>query len=422
MVDPLNGQMASLRVNRERLWKDLMELGEIGQQPSGGMTRLSLTPVDMEAREWLIRRMNEAGLTTRTDGVGNIIGVYHGADSTLPKVVIGSHIDSVIEGGKFDGPLGVLGALEAIRTLQDHGIQLLHDIEVVSFTDEEGARFRSGFIGSKGMIGEVDDVFLSQKDDQGVTIREALLAAGYDPADTASTVRSRGDIKGYVELHIEQGKVLESLDVPVGIVSGIAGPSWLTVTLYGEAGHAGTTPMNLRKDPLVAAAEFMLELEKVATGHGGVGTVGKMSVSPGASNVIPGKVEFTVDLRHIDLDKRVHMKKLLIESLDRISSDRSVSYEVQEDMALPPVKCSDSVMDLLRSSAKSITLPAHEMVSGAGHDAMVMSKITDVGMIFVRSKDGISHNPKEWSSPEDCALGVDLLMHAAIRLASGTHE
>jgi allantoate deiminase len=391
----------------------------MGQQPSGGITRLSLTPIDLEARGWLIRRMNEAGLETRTDGVGNIIGVYRGTDSHLPKVVIGSHIDSVIEGGKFDGPLGVLGALEVVRTLQDHGIRLAHDIEVVSFTDEEGARFRSGFVGSKGMIGEVDASFLSQKDDQGVTIQEALVTAGYDPAQTESTVRQKGDIKGYVELHIEQGKILESLDVPVGVVMGIAGPSWLSVSVYGEAGHAGTTPMNLRKDPLVATAELMLELERIAAEHGGVGTVGKMTVSPGASNVIPGKVEFTIDLRHIDLEKRIHMKGLLVEVLDRISRDRHVRYELHEDMALPPVKCSHAVIDVLRESARSIELPVHDMISGAGHDAMVLSKITDVGMIFVRSKDGISHNPKEWSTSEDCALGVDLLLHAAIRLASG---
>jgi allantoate deiminase len=405
-----------LRINGERLWSDLMELGQIGELPSGGVTRTSLTPVDMKAREWLLQRMNEAGLETWVDAVGNIIGVYRGTESHLPKVMMGSHIDSVIEGGKFDGPLGVLGALEVVRTLTENGIRLRHDIEVVSFTDEEGARFRSGFVGSKGMIGEVDASFLAQQDDDGFTIKEALEAAGYDP-DFSTAARNGGDIKAYVELHIEQGKVLESLDIPVGIVTGIAGPSWLNISIYGEAGHAGTTPMNLRKDPMVAAAEVMVQLEQIAIEHGGVGTVGKMLLSPGASNVIPGKAQFTVDLRHIDLEQRLHMKNELADSMNKICEKRGLRSEIQEDMALPPVACSPAIINVLKQSAKEMEWTAHEMISGAGHDAMVLSKITDVGMIFVRSKDGISHNPKEWSSKEDCARGVDLLLQSAIRLA-----
>lgn len=410
------GMGQNVKINGDRLWCDLMELGRLGELDNGGVTRLSLTPEDMAARGWLVRRMEEAGLEVRADAYGNVIGIYRGSEPNLPSIMIGSHIDSVIQGGKFDGPLGVLGALEVVRTLSEHGIRLRRSVEVVSFTDEEGARFRSGFVGSKGMSGGADERFLAQADDDGVTIREALTEAGYPVHGLDQAIKKQGDIHAYIEIHIEQGKVLESQGAAVGVVTAIAGPSWLTVTLRGEAGHAGTTPMPMRRDPLPAAAELMLQLERIAAEHGGVGTVGKLQVSPGASNVIPGKVEFTIDLRHTELAQRQSMRQQVEQALRDICARRELLHEVREDMAIPPVACSQAVVEALRQSAADIGLDAPSIISGAGHDAMIMAEITDVGMIFVRSRDGISHNPKEWSSPEDCEAGVDLLLQAVLRL------
>jgi len=291
-------------INRERLWERLMELALIGKQETGGVTRLSFTAEERAAKEQVRAYMTAAGLTVREDAVGNLIGRREGRNPDAPVVLIGSHLDSVYNGGNFDGPLGVLAGVEVLQTMAEQQIITEHPLEVIAFTDEEGARFSFGMIGSRGIAGRLTYSDLQHRDREGITIAKAMREAGLDPQRIGEAVRPSGSIKAYVELHIEQGNVLESRNLSVGIVSGLAGPLWLKMVLEGEAGHAGTTPMGMRRDPLAAAAAVMLAIEEEAGKTGtAVGTVGQLQVQPGGINIIPGKVEFSVDLR--DVDERV---------------------------------------------------------------------------------------------------------------------
>ncbi|WP_047151833.1 Zn-dependent hydrolase [Aneurinibacillus tyrosinisolvens] len=413
------GNAAILAINAERVWTQLIELAEIGRQESGGVTRTSLSPEDLEARELLIRWMTEAGLEVRIDEAANIIGSLPGTDPSLAPVMVGSHIDSVLNGGKFDGPLGVLGGLEAVRTIIENDIKVQRTIEVVSFTDEEGARFSAGFTGSKGMCGLFQRHHLDQMiDKNGVTYAQAFEQAGFNPDDYEKANRKPGSIKAFIEIHIEQGKVLENEGLPVGIVSGIAGPMWLGVTINGEAGHAGTTSMNLRFDPGLAAAEVMLQVEQIATEYQGVGTIGQIQFEPGGANIIPAQARFSIDMRHINQEQRNQMKEKIESALEFICHKRSLQYDLKVNMDIPPVLCSENIVTIMEEACSDMDLKPFHIVSGAGHDAMIMSHITEVGMIFIRSKDGISHNPKEWSSFEDVSCGVNLLMQSLIRLAN----
>jgi allantoate deiminase len=406
------------QANGERVWQHIMELAEIGRTGEG-VTRLSLTPEDLKARERLIEWMREAGLHVRVDGAGNIIGRLDGLDPTLTPVMAGSHIDSVLNGGKFDGPLGVLGALEAVRVISEHGIPIQRSIEIVSFTDEEGARFPAGFIGSKGMVGALTTHDLQHlRDAAGVSYDEAFRAAGLDPTSYSEAKREKDSVYAYVELHIEQGKVLERENLPVGIVTHIAGPMWIEVTVRGEAGHAGTTPMNLRHDAGLGAAELMLFVEQVAKQNGGVGTIGRLQLSPGGTNIIPGTATLTIDLRHTDKETRDEMASLIQAKAYSICESRGLELDWTVKQAVDPVPCSPRIVNVAESACQACGFPYKRMVSGAGHDAMILSQITDVAMIFVRSKDGISHNPKEWSSLEDVTCGVNVLLETIVRLAN----
>lgn len=408
-----------IEVNLDRLWNRLMELGRIGETRSGGVTRTSLTKEDLQARELLLFWMKDAGLQTETDPAGNIIGKWIGEDTTAPSVLTGSHIDSVFEGGRFDGPLGVLGALEAIQTLMEKGWRPKRTIEVISFTDEEGARFSGGFTGSKGLTGDFTREDLEgMVDADGITYSQAFLQAGLNPDDYEKAKRDRSTVHAFVELHIEQGRVLEHEGLPVGIVTGIAGPSWLEVAIYGEAGHAGTTPMHLRRDPGLGAAELALQVEHIAREHGGVGTMGRIELKPGGVNIIPASAHFFIDLRHIDKAQREAMKQKIEAELERISQRRQLTFDIKINMEIDPVPCSPRIQSTMKEAAQQLGQVPFALISGAGHDAMVLSSITEVGMIFVRSKDGISHNPKEWSSPEDIKEGVQLLMQTIWSLAN----
>ncbi|ULT58777.1 Zn-dependent hydrolase [Neobacillus drentensis] len=413
-------QIAKISINTERIWSQLMELAEIGKQESGGVTRTSLSPEDLTARKLLINWMQETDLEVRVDEAGNIIGRLPGTDESIAEsVMTGSHIDSVLNGGEFDGPLGVLGALEAVRTIQENGVKLKRSIELVSFTDEEGARFSASFTGSKGMCGLFGRHHLDEMVDQdGITYSQAFLQAGLNPDNYENARREPGSIKAFVEIHIEQGKVLENEDLSVGIVTGIAGPMWLELTIQGESGHAGTTPMHLRRDSGLAAAELMLQVEQIAKAYQGVGTIGRIHFEPGGVNIIPESASFMIDLRHADAEKRELMKSEIELALRNICEKRSLQHNLTVNMDIPPVLCSNMIVDVMEEACQELAYKPFRIVSGAGHDAMIMSNITDVGMIFVRSKDGISHNPKEWSSKEDISDGVNLLMQTIIRLAS----
>jgi allantoate deiminase len=405
-------------INEERLWSRLMQLSEIGKQEDGGITRLSFSPEERQAKDLVMTFMKEAGLSIREDEVGNLIGRKEGRIKDAPVILIGSHLDSVPNGGNFDGPLGVIAGIEVLQTMNEQGIVTEKPIEVIAFTDEEGTRFGFGMIGSRAIAGTLTYYDLKHTDENGISIAMAMKEVGFDPSNISNAAKEKGSVKAYLELHIEQGKVLENENLSVGVVSGIAGPLWTKWTLKGEAAHAGTAPMHIRKDPLVAAANIIEIIEdEVKKYKNAVGTVGKMSVKPGGVNVIPGQVEFTFDLRDIDKNVRNNIEQNIAAKAKKICQDRGVELVIEDLQRVPPAPCSTEIQEIIRNSCKELGIDTMTLPSGAGHDGMQLIDLCPIGMIFVRSKNGISHNPEEWSSKEDCAKGTQVLYHSVLELA-----
>lgn len=405
-------------INGDRLWNRLLELGTIGKQPSGGITRLSFTKEERAAKEKVASYMKEAGLAVYEDAVGNLIGRKEGKEKDAPAVLVGSHIDSVYNGGMFDGPLGVLAAVEVLQTMNERGVKTKHPIEVVAFTDEEGARFSYGMIGSRGMAGTLSEEELVHQDKHGISLAAAMEEAGLDPGKIGKAARRKGSVKAYVELHIEQGRVLEQANLPVGIVTGIAGLIWAKLTVKGKAEHAGATPMPIRRDPLVAAAQIIQVIEQEAKKTGTtVGTVGQMQVFPGGINIIPERVEFSLDLRDLDAAVRDSVFLSIIERAKQIGNERNVDVAVELLQKMPPVLCSELVQNAAKEACRQLGFDVFTLPSGASHDGVQLAGLCPIGMIFVRSKDGASHSPEEWSSKEDCAAGANVLYHTVLSLA-----
>jgi allantoate deiminase len=407
-----------MNINSERLWNRLSELGQIGRTESGGITRLSFTETEKAAKEKLKGYFREAELHVWEDEIGNVFGRREGKDPDKPAILIGSHIDSVLNGGQFDGPAGVLSGVEVLQALHENGVFTNHPIEVVAFTDEEGARFSTGMLGSLALAGMLTlDELRQGKDQDGISIADAMKAIGYDPEAVPKAKRNPKMIKSYLELHIEQGKVLENANLPVGLVTGIVGVVWLKVTLFGEAGHAGTTPMHMRKDPMIAAAKIIQFAEENARKEEStVTTAGRVQAFPGGVNIIPAKVEFTLDIR--DLSEQT-LEKVIQEIKDYTSlvcEERHLTYNIELLHSLPAAMCSEDVKACIEEAIAEELGEVLHLPSGAGHDAMVMERITPMGMIFVRSKDGISHNPKEWSDQNDIGIGADVLYKAVLKL------
>ncbi len=407
-------------IDGERLWNRLFELAEIGKQEGGGVTRLSFTEEERAAKELVASYMEEARLLVYEDAVGNLFGRREGRNPEAPVVLVGSHVDSVYNGGNFDGPLGVLAGIEILQTMNDQGIETEHPVEVVVFRDEEGACFSFGMIGSRAIAGTLTVDDLQQEDAQGISIAEAMRESGLDPDFIGNAARPRGSIKAYVELHIEQGKILESRDLAVGIVAGIAGPLWLQFVLEGEAGHAGTTPMGLRRDALAAAAEVIQAIEAEAARTGTtVGTVGQLRLMPGGINIIPGRVEFSLDLRDVSEEVRDRVENRILERARDLSQKRAVGLEVETLQRVAPAPCSELVLEAAQAACEDLGLEPFSLVSGAGHDGMQLTDLCPMGMLFVRSRDGISHNPAEWSSKEDYATSCNVLYCTVLDLAGG---
>lgn len=405
-------------INKKRLFNRLIELGEIGKQDSGGITRLAFTPEDRAAKDLVASFMKEAGLSVREDAVGNIIGRMEGRNPEAPVILTGSHIDSVYNGGIFDGALGIIGGIEALQTMREQGIKTEHPIEVYAFNDEEGARFSYSMMGSRGMIGSLKPEDLELKDKEGISIANTMKSQGLDPALIRCAARTKGSIKAFIELHIEQGKVLETNNHSVGIVTGIVNELWLKCTFKGEAGHAGATPMTMRHDALVATAEFIQTVEREAKKTGTtVATVGKLNVLPGGINIIPGTVEFTLDLRDLDQKVSDRVEDCIFKEAKRICRERSLEMHTEVLQRIPPAPCSEEFQVAAKDAFTKLGLEPFYLPSGAGHDAMQLVNICPIGMIFIRSKDGISHNPAEWSSPEDCTDGANVLYHTLLSLA-----
>jgi allantoate deiminase len=410
----------TLTINKERLEERITELSKIGKIGETGVCRLTLSKEDRQAVETVKGWMEEAGLTARIDHFGNLIGRMEGENPDAPILMLGSHIDSQPYGGRFDGTIGVLGALEVIQTMKENHIVPNRPMEVVAFSDEEGCRFNKGLFGVRGILGKLEDDELERQDKDGVTRREALIEFGCDPSKFKESEYPKGSIGSFLEMHIEQGPVLENKNKPVGIVTGISGPLWLTVELEGFAGHAGSVPMPMRKDALVGAAKIIIALNEIASQEPGaptVGTVGSLRVFPDSRNIIPEKVSFTVDLRDIDLNRRHKLEAQLHAKIKEITEEHGLRCKITEDTNSEPRYCAERIKDIMRNEMQSIGLEPMELMSGPFHDSLAMSYECEYGMIFVRCKDGISHNPKEFSTFEDISLGTELLYRTTVRMA-----
>jgi allantoate deiminase len=405
-------------VDGERLWRRLSELAEIGQSGSGGVTRLSYTDEERSAKDLVASFMEEAGLAVREDAVGNLFGRREGNDPDAPAVLVGSHVDSVYNGGDFDGPLGVLAGIEVVQAMEEEGVRTDRPVEVVAFTDEEGARFSFGMIGSRALAGHLSSGDLEHQDGDGLSVAQAMRDYGLDPEHVEDARRGQDSLAAYLELHIEQGRVLEAEDLPAGIVTGIAGPVWLRFSLQGESGHAGATPMDRRHDALAAAAQIVLAVDEEASStSSAVGTVGQIEARPGGINIIPGRVDFSVDLRDIDVAVRDGVEGRIRERAEEVCARRGVELGIEELQRLDPAPCSEEVRTVISEACEEVGIRPHSLPSGAGHDGMHLASLCPMGMIFVRSKDGISHNPEEWSSKEDCEAGCNVLYRSVLGLA-----
>ncbi|MFE8694879.1 M20 family metallo-hydrolase [Cytobacillus sp. FJAT-53684] len=409
-----------LTINKSRLEKRINELSQIGKIGETGVCRLTLSKEDRQAVETVKKWMEEAGLSARIDDFGNLIGRLEGKNPTAPVLMLGSHIDSQPYGGRFDGVIGVLGALEVVETMKEKNIIPYMPIEVISFSDEEGCRFNKGLFGVRGILGKLDDGELERTDRNGITRRDALIQFGCDPTKLKESEYPAGSIAAFLEMHIEQGPLLEANNTPVGIVTGISGPLWLTVELEGFAGHAGSVPMPMRKDALVGAAKVIIALNELAsqdTDAPTVGTVGSLKIFPDSRNIIPEKVSFSIDLRDINIERRNGIEKQLRAKIKEISEENRLTYKITEDTNSEPRYCSDRIMNIMSRESEQIGLNPIKLMSGPFYDSLYMSYVCEYGMVFVRSKDGISHNPKEFSTFEDISLGTELLYRTATKLA-----
>ena len=408
-----------MRINAKRLEEHFEAMSLIGKIGETGTCRPTLSPEEKEGFKIAASWMKEAGMTTRIDELGNLIGRIEGTDPTLPVLMMGSHLDSQPYGGRFDGVGGVLAAIEVAVTLKEQGIVPKRNIDVISFADEEGWRFNKGLFGSRGILGKLEEGELERTDKDGITRRKALIDFGCNPDNLDAAIYPANSIYCFLELHIEQGPVLDIGQKPVGVVTGISGPLWWTVKLKGMAGHAGSVPMPLRKDAMVGAAEIVIALNEIASQNPAnptVGTVGTMKVFPDSRNIIPEEVSFTIDLRDIDLDRRNLYEQQLRDRIETITKKHGLTYTISEDTNSAPRYCADWIKDIIRSECVANKIEAPELMSGPFHDAMALSYACDYGMIFIRCKDGISHNPLEYSSYEDLALGTEVLYGTVLKI------
>lgn len=407
----------STAVNGERIQQHIRELSRFGANPEGGVSRVAFSDADIAGRKYVGGLMQEAGLTIRTDAAGNIIGRREGGNPKLPAILIGSHTDSVPHGGNYDGDVGVIGAIEVAQILNERGVRLQHPLEVVVFADEEG-----GTVGSFAMIGGLQPNALDLMTHSGKTIRDGIRAVGGDPDRLADARRKPGDFKAYIELHIEQGGILDESDIDIGVVEGIVGIRWWDVTVEGVANHAGTTPMNKRHDAMLSAAEFALAVNRVATSIPGrqVATVGRIRAEPGAPNVIPGKVVMSLEIRDLDAAKITAVYDAVRAEAEKIAQARQTPISfAQLQTSSEPAPTDERVRRIIDKAAKSLKLSTRLMPSGAGHDAQEISHIAPTGMIFVPSVGGISHAPKEFTSQQDMANGANVLLQTVLAIDRG---
>ncbi|WP_037286522.1 Zn-dependent hydrolase [Saccharibacillus sacchari] len=401
---------------QQRIERHIESIGQFTSTPGQGTTRLTYSQQDRQARDYIKRVMTEYGLKVREDGFGNIFGKMEGSIPNAPAVLIGSHFDSVPNGGSYDGPAGVVAGLEVARLFRDNGLQPKYPLEAVAMIEEKGGRFIGGLLGSRAMLGVLSaEEFAATTDKDGMTTIEAMRAIGLDPSLPGK--RDKSDIKAFLELHIEQGPVLEEEGIPVGIVEAIVGLTQIQVTVQGRAGHAGTTPMDRRSDALVAASKIVAGLPGLALeqGNEAVATVGRLNIFPNGANVIPDKVVFTADLR---AGREEDVQGLLnkAEALARSVEGSGIQVDIERQLYIRPKQMSDKVKSLLETGCDKLGIPRRPLNSGAGHDAMIFSDFTDVGMLFIPSRGGLSHCPEEWSDAADIERAVRIFYEAAKNL------
>lgn len=408
-------QQAPRRVNGPRLNGWLAQFDAIGRT-AGGINRVAYSEADLAGRTFTLGLFRDSGLTPRIDTLGNIIARVPGSQAGLAPILIGSHIDSVTDGGNYDGPVGSFAAIEVARSLREQGVTLRHPLDVVVWQNEEG-----GTVGSKGYIGELTEADLAKTARSGKTVREGIGIIGGNVARIGESVRKRGDVACYIELHIEQGGNLERGRRDIGVVQGIVGLRWFEVTITGFANHAGATPMDQRQDAMLAAAKFTVAVHDAVRAEPGrqVATVGRLTVSPNTTNVIPGQVVLTVDLRDLDQSKIDRLEARFKQLANEIGAATKTTFAFSVLTDSKPALSDERVMEWVEASAASLKASYNRMPSGAGHDAQEIAHIAPMGMIFIPSVGGISHSPKEFSRPEDIARGADVLLNAVLAADAG---
>lgn len=409
-----------MQINRERLAQDLETLRQMGLSDKG-VTRLAFSKEDIAAREWLIGQMEAAGLDVEIDPAGNIHAMLlSSASDSAPKVACGSHIDTVRCGGHLDGPLGVLAGLEALRCIKESQVSLAHPVSVIAFSDEEG-RF-GGMLGSRAMAGLVELAEIhSAKDIDGVALTQCLEDAGVNPENLLNAKVSADDYKAFLELHIEQGPVLEQRAIPIGVVDGITGLFKWEITLQGQANHAGTTPMHMRRDAFQGLARFAADINDILAREGAENskaTIGKVSLWPGSPNVVPGSCVFSLEVRDTDQKILEHLKSVFEKALKECAAACGLEITIAQLSDIQATPCDADIVDTLVRTAKAQNLPHIVMPSGAAHDAQYMAHITKTAMIFVPSIGGVSHNPAENTAMDDIEKGANLLLHSLYALAA----
>lgn len=407
------------RISIERLKEDLRELSEIGRAEDGGVYRMAFTKADMAGKDWLEGRMKDAGLETRRDGACNVIGRLEGKDPDAPALIIGSHIDTVPCAGILDGTLGVLSGLESLRILAELGETPACPVELIAFSDEEG-RF-GGMFGSQACAGLITPETIHQACDlDGVKLADAMQEHGLDPWMALEAQRPSEQIAAYLELHIEQGPVLSEMKEQVGVVEAITGLFKWSVTLNGEANHAGTTPMEMRRDAFMGVADFAHELPRILDENGlesSRATIGRVELLPGSPNTVPGEAKFSLDVRDTNEDVMRELERAIRKALSAIARRNKLAFTFEEESWIQPVQCHEPVVDSIEAAAKAASVRYRHMVSGAAHDAQIMAQICPVGMIFVPSKDGRSHSPAEWTALDDIEAGAQVLLRSIQELA-----
>ena len=412
--------MNSPKINGERLWDSLMRMSSIGATPKGGVCRLALTDLDRQGRELFIRWCKAAGCSVAVDRLGSIFARRDGLNPELSPVLLGSHLDSQPTGGKYDGAFGVLAGLEVVRTLNDSNLHTEAPIEIVSWTNEEGVRFGPPMLASGAFAGTFDlDFVLGRTDADGKTLGGELERIGY-----AGVRPVRGhEVAAYLEAHIEQGPILEKEQKTIGVVTGAQGQRWYEITVTGMEAHAGPTPMNMRHDALVGAARMVEAVHRIGLGHPEArATVGKMQVYPGSPNTVPGTVFFTVDLRHPDEEYLTLMDARLKADCTAVVEDLGLQLQLEQIWHFAATPFHEECVAAVRKAAAGNAIAHMDLVSGAGHDACYVARVAPTAMIFVPCKDGISHNEIESATPEDLAVGCQVLLDAAVRLADSTLE